>query len=719
MVKTSIDTIQTQLRTMKPPDPDKKRSSYVKKHQKLTNELHQLLKIKQQQEENLDQVLLQWNQKGSMKEIITDSTSGSEDSHDYFGTNDNTYQGPRRDDSSSEKGSMGSQHTTEIMDDARTTEETWTSAITRKHHRREMENITKLNKHVDILFEAAREVEQTGHLPRRYEDLINEGRCLTCDISHDQCPWGHKMDIISLQHLHKLITTTYQQAKKERVDAKEAIILVTEMYWKYAMTMNQIIGGRKPFHHRSFQPRRMTEIQERLREQLQRTSRKGGEIDRMDKIIHEMKPFEEEDILGTVAIEDEDMEERGEFMQEQRLVGAVTEDIMRFTDAHRREVKGSRTGGHQRQSYDDILERCDRCMWATHETRYCQPVHERKLDKELSWRIEVREIWRQAGEHERTAMTDETKDPYHCILRRTIKQAWAAIWRNMHAGWKGTTDTLEILEQWIKLISRMHEQSSYVQETRELRRMMKIDEKGEQLAIRISTDTKSRDAQRARIIRANHEEDFKMATHQLWLISTIPYQQKHLSKDLREDIEKSKRDIVPRQTWAYTHPIPGPRENAETTRHLHRLQNIITDLEALCHNQTNSRSIERTLLRWIREQTTWTTINKEKSGKTITIFGEQRRKMTEEEKHEQQNNEDDTTSEAHIILWNEKYYEGNMDRTQIWTCAVTGRTIYCDTQGTQEEKYADLASLEDASLEHLLKHPYREMTPGDEIITDS
>ena len=131
---------------------------------------------------------------------------------------------------------------------------------------------------------------------------------LTCDVAHDQCPWGHRMDIISLQHLHKLTTTTYQQAKEEGDDAKEAIIRVMEMYWKYAMTMNQIIKGRQPFHHRSAQPLRMIQIQEWLREQLQ-ASRKGKEIDRMDKIARETKLFEEEDILGTVTMEEEDIEE--------------------------------------------------------------------------------------------------------------------------------------------------------------------------------------------------------------------------------------------------------------------------------------------------------------------------------------------------------------------------------------------------------------------------
>ena len=259
MVKTSINTIQTQLRTMKPPDPDKKRSNYARKHQKLTNELHQLIKIRQQQEENLDQVLLQWHERGSKKGTIRDSTSGSDDSQDQFMTNEDTYETPRTNDSSSAKGSMESQDTVDITDIMRdeTAEGTWTSAITRKHHRREMENITKLNKHIDIILKAARKPEQTGHPPRRYEDLINEGRCLTCDVAHDQCPWGHRMDIISLQHLHKLTTTTYQQAKEEGDDAKEAIIRVMEMYWKYVMTMNQVIRGRRPFHHRSSQPLRM------------------------------------------------------------------------------------------------------------------------------------------------------------------------------------------------------------------------------------------------------------------------------------------------------------------------------------------------------------------------------------------------------------------------------------------------------------------------------
>ena len=518
------------------------------------------------------------------------------------------------------------------------------------------------------------------------------------------------------KHLHKLTTTTYQQAKEEGDDAKEAIIRVMEMYWKYAMTMNQVIRGRKPFHHRSSQPLRMIQIQEWLREQLQQTSRKGEEIDRMDKIDREMKSFEEEDILGTVTMEEEDMEECAEFIQEQRLVWTVDETITRFSDAHRREVKGCRTGGHQRQSYEDILEQCNHCMWTTHETRNCRAAEEQEREKNLSWRIEIREIWRQAGEQERTAMTDETRDPYHCILRRTMKMAWVAIWRNMHSKWEETAETLEVLDQWIKLICRMHEQTTYVQETRETRRLMKIDERREQPARRMPRHTESRDTQRARIIRANHEEDFKMAIHQLWLISTIPYQQRQLLEDLRKNIERCKNEIIPQQTRAYTDPRPGLQENAETVKHLHRLQNIIEDLEALCHSLANPHSIEKTLLRWTRGQTTWTTINKAKSGRTITVFGEQRRKRTEEEKHEQQSNRDSNTSEAYIPLCNEKQYEGIFDIRQIWTCAVTGRTIHCDTRDTQEERYEELVNLENKSLEHLLKHPYREMTPGDETI---
>ena len=162
------------------------------------------------------------------------------------------------------------------------------------------------------------------------------------------------------------------------------------------------------------------------------------------------------------------------------MIWTVDETITRFSDAHRREVKGCRTGGHQRQSYEDILEQCDNCMGMMHETRSCRAIDEHERDRNLSWRIEVREIWRQAGEQERTAMTDETRDPYHCILRRTIKMAWVAIWRNMHSRWEGTAETLELLDQWITLIRRMHEQITYVQETREMRRLMKIDERKEQ-----------------------------------------------------------------------------------------------------------------------------------------------------------------------------------------------------------------------------------------------
>ena len=42
--------------------------------------------------------------------------------------------------------------------------------------------------------------------------------------------------------------------------------------------------------------------------------------------------------------------------------------------------------------------------------------------------------------------------------------------------------------------------------------------------------------------------------------------------------------------------------------------------------------------------------------------------------------------------------------------------IHCDTRDTQEERYEELLNLEDKSLEYLLKHHYREMTPGDETI---
>ena len=179
MVKTSINTIQTQLRTMKPPDPNKKRSNYVRKHQKLTNELHQLIKIRQQQEENLDQVLLQWHERGSKQGIIRGSTSGSEDPMIISSPTMTCtkYQGHITHPVKKDRWNHKTQSTSRTLGEGETAEGTWTSAITRKHHRREMEDITKLNKHIDIILKAARRPELTEHPPRRYEDLINEGRC--------------------------------------------------------------------------------------------------------------------------------------------------------------------------------------------------------------------------------------------------------------------------------------------------------------------------------------------------------------------------------------------------------------------------------------------------------------------------------------------------------------------------------------------------------------